>query len=221
MRICLTGANGALGRVVHAALLEAGDQVVGLAGENSVATSNLDLIIAGDLSDPDQARAAVETAARRIGGFDALVHLAGAFRWLPVAQSSPDDWRALYTANVESAVCTIQAAMPHLAQNASIVLVGAHSAQVAGAGMAPYAAAKSGVARLAEALSVELRPAAVRVNAILPSIIDTPTNRRDMPEADFTQWTSPAAIADTIRFLASPASRAVNGALLPVINPSV
>src|SRR3546814_19768233 len=96
--------------------------------------------------------------------------------------------------------------------------LGAASAEPAAAGMAPYAAAKAGVARLTEALAEELRPRAIRVNAVLPSIIDTPRNRSDMPDADFNNWVGPAAIADVILFLASPASRAVNGARLPLTN---
>lgn len=84
--------------------------------------------------------------------------------------------------------------------------------------MAPYAAAKGGVARLTEALSLELKPRGVRCNAILPSIIDTPANRSAMPNVDPSEWTSPAAIADALLFLAGDGSRAVSGALLPVTN---
>jgi NAD(P)-dependent dehydrogenase (short-subunit alcohol dehydrogenase family) len=83
-------------------------------------------------------------------------------------------------------------------------------------GMGAYAASKSGVHRLTEALAEELADSGVTVNAILPSIIDTPTNRKDMPDADFSQWVKPQAIADVILFLASPAARAVTGALIPV-----
>jgi NAD(P)-dependent dehydrogenase (short-subunit alcohol dehydrogenase family) len=83
-------------------------------------------------------------------------------------------------------------------------------------GMGAYAASKSGVHRLTEALAEELAGAGVTVNAILPSIIDTPTNRKDMPDADVSQWVKPEGIADVILFLASPAARAVTGALIPV-----
>ncbi|MNT01682.1 2-(R)-hydroxypropyl-CoM dehydrogenase [compost metagenome] len=218
MRICLTGANGALGTVVQEVFTASGARVVGLAGPKSSTPLPLDHIRVEDLADPEQARAAIDAAVARMGGIDALVHLAGGFKWLPVAMSRPEDWRNLFASNVESAFCTIQAALPHMRAGASIVLVGANSAQPAGPGMAAYAAAKSGVARLTEALSEELRPSGIRVNAILPSIIDTPANRRDMPDADHSAWTTPAAIADALLFLATPSSRAVNGALLPVTN---
>lgn len=82
--------------------------------------------------------------------------------------------------------------------------------------MGAYAASKSGVHRLTEALAEELAGKGVTVNAILPSIIDTPANRADMPDADFSQWVKPQAIAAVILFLASPAAGAVTGALIPV-----
>lgn len=103
-----------------------------------------------------------------------------------------------------------------LGKGSSIVAVGAASAEPAGVGMAAYGAAKSGVARLIEALARELAPRGIRANAVLPSIMDTPRNRADMPDADPASWTSPAAVADAISFLAHPGSRAISGALIPV-----
>ena len=82
--------------------------------------------------------------------------------------------------------------------------------------MGAYAASKSAVHRLTEALAEELKATSVTVNAVLPSIIDTPANRADMPEADPTKWVAPADLATTILFLASPEARAITGALLPV-----
>jgi NAD(P)-dependent dehydrogenase (short-subunit alcohol dehydrogenase family) len=84
--------------------------------------------------------------------------------------------------------------------------------------MAPYTAAKSGVHRLTEAMAEELRGSGVRVNAVLPTIIDTPTNRRDMPDADTTMWIAPQALAKIILFLASADASVINGTLLPVTN---
>lgn len=151
-----------------------------------------------------------------MGGIDALVHVAGTFSWKKVADSQVDDWRALYSANVETTLAMVKACIPAMRTGASIVAVGAASAEPAGAGMAAYAAAKSGVARLIEALAQELAPRGIRANAVLPSSIDTPQNRADMPDLDPATWTSPAAIADTISFLAQPRSRAISGALIPV-----
>jgi len=97
-----------------------------------------------------------------------------------------------------------------------VVNIGAGGAVNAGMGMAAYAASKSGVHRLTEALAAELAGTSVTVNAVLPSIIDTPTNRADMPDADTSTWVSPEAIAKVILLLASVDAGAVSGALIPV-----
>lgn len=218
MRILLTGADGALGAVAAAAFAAAGDQVAAVQGARSSDDLAAGVLAAGDLADPANAKAVVDRAAGHLGGLDAVVHLVGGFKWLPVADSSLEDWRGLFSANLETAVATVQAALPHLTSGGAIVLVGAHAAQPAGTGFGPYGAAKASVARLAEALAAELKPRGVRVNAVLPSIIDTPQNRKDMPEADPSAWTSPAAIADVLRFLVDPKARAITGALIPVTN---
>jgi NAD(P)-dependent dehydrogenase (short-subunit alcohol dehydrogenase family) len=99
-----------------------------------------------------------------------------------------------------------------------IVNIGAEAAAKAGSGMGPYAAAKSGVARLTESLAEELKDRLITVNAILPSILDTPRNRADMPDADFTRWVAPAAIAELVVFLCSEQAGAITRALIPVTN---
>lgn len=218
MRILLTGADGALGTVVAQTFRSAGDQVAALHGARSDDDLAAGVFAAGDLTDPANARDVVARAADHLGGLDAVVHLVGGFKWLTVADSALEDWRGLFSANLESALATLQAALPRIADGGAIVLVGANSAQPAGAGFGPYGAAKAGVARLTEALAAELRPRGVRVNAVLPAIIDTPQNRKDMPDADPAAWTSPAAIADVLRFLTGPQARAITGALIPVTN---
>jgi 3-oxoacyl-[acyl-carrier protein] reductase len=110
-----------------------------------------------------------------------------------------------------------RAAIPHLVTSGAgrIINIGAMGALQAGAGMGPYAASKSGVHRLTEALAAELK-GKVTVNAVLPSTIDTAANRRDMPDADFSKWVRADELAEVILFLASDAASAVTGALLPV-----
>lgn len=99
-----------------------------------------------------------------------------------------------------------------------MVTLGAAAAEPSGAGMAPYAASKSAVARLTQSLSAELAGSGIRINTLLPSIIDTPANRAAMPDADRSSWTHPDAIAEVVSFLVSPAARAIHGALIPVTN---
>lgn len=214
MRVMITGANGALGHAVVRRFADDGWRVASL---GTSADRDDGRFAAGDLADEQNARQVVDDAAAWLGGIDAFVHLAGAFRWIEVGSSTLADWRTLFDSNVGTAVSTTKAVLPHLLGGASMVFVGARSAEPAGAGFGPYAAAKSGVARLAEALSRELAPRA-RVNVVLPAIIDTPRNRADMPDVDPSLWTSPDAVADAIAFLAAPKSRAVNGAQLPVVN---
>jgi len=97
-----------------------------------------------------------------------------------------------------------------------IVNVGAMAAMKAAAGMGAYAASKAGVAQLTEALADELKDQRITVNAVLPSTLDTPKNRLDMPQADFTRWVTPAQAAEVIAFLVSDKASAVTGALIPL-----
>jgi NAD(P)-dependent dehydrogenase (short-subunit alcohol dehydrogenase family) len=124
----------------------------------------------------------------------------------------------MYKLNLRTAVVSCQAALPYLLKSTSgrIVNVGAMAAQKAAAGMGPYAASKAGVARLTEALADELKDRGITVNAILPSTLDTPKNREEMPNADFKRWVTLSEAAEVIAFLVSNEASAVTGALIPV-----
>src|SRR5262249_14912914 len=127
-------------------------------------------------------------------------------------------WDSQFTSNLKSAVNACHAAIPHLRASRAgrIINVGAYAALKAGAGMGAYAASKAGVHSLTESLAAELKDQRITVNAVLPSIIDTPTNRKDMPDADFSKWVSTESLAAVILFLASEQARDITGALLPV-----
>ena len=149
---------------------------------------------------------------------DALFNVAGGFTWEKIEGAGLESWSRLFRMNTLTALNASRAALPHLkASNAGrIVNVGASGAVKAGLGMGAYAASKAGVHRLTEALAEELKPLAITVNAVLPSIIDTPTNRSDMPDADMSAWVTLASLAGVMLFLASEAARDVTGALVPV-----
>ena len=217
--VAITGAFGALGSAVVRAALAEGAQ--GAAIDRAAAPHSPlegaalfgDVDLAGDAG----ARAAVDAILARFGRLDALVNIAGGFRWESLAEGSLDTWNSLYELNLRTAVAACRAALPHLPSGRGrIVNIGAAGAQKAAAGMGAYAASKAGVARLTEALAEELKDRGITVNAVLPSIIDTPANRADMPKADFTRWVQPAQLADVIVVLLSARAQAITGALLPV-----
>jgi NAD(P)-dependent dehydrogenase (short-subunit alcohol dehydrogenase family) len=222
-RVVITGAAGALGAAVARAFAAAGAKLA-LIDRIADSTELLKTLQAPhffqgsiDLADARHAQQAMDTAAARFGGIDVLVNVAGGFRWETIAEGKLETWDLLYAINLKTAVCACKAALPHLlGGRGRIINVGAGAAAKAGMGMGAYAASKAGVAKLTEALAEELKDKGINVNAVLPSIIDTPANRVDMPTADFTRWVEPAALADVIVFLASDAARAVTGASIPV-----
>ncbi len=217
--IVVTGASGALGRVVVEAALAHGMRVAAVDHAVRKAPDTDSLISLGgvDLADAAQATAAIDTVATRLGRIDALINIAGAFAYETVADGTTATWQRLYIINVLTALNASRAAIPHLCKSSAgrIVNIGALGALHAAAGMGPYAASKSGVHRLTEALAAELK-GKVTVNAVLPSTIDTSANRASMLDADFSKWVTPTELADVILFLASDAASAITGALLPV-----
>lgn len=219
MKVILSGAAGVLGEAVRQTFSARGAKIACIArGKRTDDGTGCAWFDCTDLADEAAAQNAVLAAHHWLGGLDALIHVAGAFEWKRIEDSTLDDWRVLYRANVETTFSMAKACLPYIDAGGAIVAVGAASAEPAGEGMGGYGGSKSAVARLVEALAIEIRPRGLRVNAVMPSIIDTPRNRADMPDADHTQWTRPDAIADTIHFLATPASRATSGALIPVTN---
>jgi NAD(P)-dependent dehydrogenase (short-subunit alcohol dehydrogenase family) len=217
--VVITGALGALGKVVAESALARGAKVAGIDHAPSQMPAAGDRLELGgvDLSDPAQAKKAIEAACLHFGKLDALINIAGGFAFETVADGDPKTWQRMYALNVTTALNASRAAIPHLtASNAArIVNVGAMGALQAGAGMGAYAASKAGVHRLTEALAAEQK-GKITVNAVLPSIIDTAANRASMPQADFSKWVSPHELAEVILFLVSDAASAVTGALLPV-----
>ncbi len=217
--VVITGALGALGKVVTEGALARGAQVAAVDHAPSQIPPAPDRIELGgvDLSDAAQAKKAIDAAAAHFGRLDALINIAGGFAFEAVAEGDPKTWQRMYALNVLTALNASRAALPHLAgsRSARIVNVGAMAALQAGAGMGSYAASKAGVHRLTEALAAEWK-GKITVNAVLPSIIDTPANRASIPKADFFKWVTPQELAEVILFLASDAASAVTGALLPV-----
>jgi NAD(P)-dependent dehydrogenase (short-subunit alcohol dehydrogenase family) len=217
--VVVTGALGALGKVVAETALARGARVAGVDHAPSQIPATADRIDLGgvDLSDAAQATTAIDAVAAHFGRLDVLINIAGGFAFETVGEGEAKTWQRMYALNVLTALNASRSALPHLAASGAgrIVNVGAMGALQAGAGMGAYAASKAGVHRLTEALAAECK-GEITVNAVLPSTIDTAANRASMPKADFGKWVKPLELAEVILFLASDAASAVTGALLPV-----
>lgn len=218
--VIVTGGFGILGQAVARKFVAQGDKVARIDFADSEAKTPAGTLDLGrvDLTNAEQTQAAIDQVVKAHGGIDVLVNVAGGFLWETMEDGSLDSWTRMQAMNVTTTATISKIALPHLiaANEARIINIGAGAAIKAEMGMGAYAASKAGVHRLTEALAAELSDKGVTVNAVLPSIIDTPTNRADMPDADFTQWVKPEAIAEIIAFLASSSAGAVTGALIPV-----
>ena len=221
--IVITGAFGVLGSAVAKAAAAQGTRLA-LIDFAKVPPADLptgkDVLVLGgvDLTDAVSAGAAIDAIVDRFGGLDVLLNIAGGFRWETLETSGFESWHRLFLMNVQTAANACRLATPHLRRSSAgrIVNVGANAALKASMGMGPYAASKAGVHSLTQSLAEELKPDGVTVNAVLPSILDTPTNRADMPQADFASWVRLDELAAVMLFLASEAASGVTGALVPV-----
>jgi NAD(P)-dependent dehydrogenase (short-subunit alcohol dehydrogenase family) len=218
--VIVTGGFGVLGQAVAQAFAAAGDKVARIdfaAQAHTPLDGSLD--IGGvDLTDAASTADAVAQVVAQNGGVDVLVNVAGGFTWETLEGGAIATFSKMHAMNLLTNATITQIALPELKKSAAgrIVSVGAGGAVKAGMGMGAYAASKSGVHRLTEALAEELAGTSVTANAILPSIIDTPTNRADMPDADTATSVTPEAVAKVILLLASQDAGAISGALIPV-----
>jgi NAD(P)-dependent dehydrogenase (short-subunit alcohol dehydrogenase family) len=228
--VWITGASGALGQAVcahfarqgaHLALLArqpAGLQAVG----HGLATQpDRVLALPTDLLNPQAVAAARDAVLARWGRIDVAVHLAGGFTMGQAVASDGFDsaLNQMLDLNLRTVLHSVAAVLPAMQGQGSgaVVNVGAASAAQGLAHMGAYAASKAALMRVTESLAAEVKGQGVRVNAVLPSTIDTPANRAAMPNADPSHWVTPDALADVIGFLASPAARAVHGVCVPVV----
>jgi NAD(P)-dependent dehydrogenase (short-subunit alcohol dehydrogenase family) len=223
--VMITGAAGNLGRAVAQAFAREGAQLILVDASDRRLTEHFGvempaaLLLAVDLVRAPELAQQVAQAVERFGRVDVLCNIAGGFRMGPPVHETGDElWDLLVDMNVRTLLHAVRAVVPHMiaAGGGAIVNVGAYAALKGAGRSGAYTAAKSAVVRLTEAMAAELREQRINVNCVLPTILDTPENRADMPQADATRWVAPADLANVIVFLASDAARAVHGAAIPV-----
>lgn len=226
--IIITGATGNLGSVTAHAFHAAGQRTVLVDRSQErlremfagMADSPEHFLAGGvDLSNPASVGKLVADTLARFGRIDALVHTVGVWRGgKPVHEADLSDWDFLYNVNLRTTLLCCRAVIPQMLKQGrgKIVNVSSRDGLGGSAGYAAYSASKSAVLRLTEALAEEAKASNINVNCIMPGTIDTPQNRAANPNADFSKWVEASAIADVIHFLASDASRAINGAAIPV-----
>jgi 3-oxoacyl-[acyl-carrier protein] reductase len=214
--VLITGGAGALGQTVVPAFVSTGASVI-LGDLHPLQAPGVTALKA-DFTDQTQVRGLVDEVIRRSGRLDALINLVGGFATGRVVETDVSLWQRMLTMNLTSAFLLSQAVLPHMLKRGQgrIVHVAARAAIEPFAGAAAYIVSKAGLIGLIRTLSTELEGSGVTVNAVLPSTIDTPANRKAMPAADPSKWTRPDSIAQALAFLASDAASQINGALIPI-----
>ncbi|MFH0808947.1 MAG: SDR family NAD(P)-dependent oxidoreductase [Pseudomonadota bacterium] len=223
----LTGGTGALGATLCRIMAGAGVRLFLTYRDPSLLAATLEQLPAGsearhspaDVTKEAEVSRTVAQAIEEYGRIDILCNLAGGFLpGAPLWQTSPTAWDALMDTNARSAYLTMRAVLPHMLERneGKIVNVSARTAATRPPRQSAYAASKDAVALITEIVAKELHEYNICVNAVAPSIIDTPANRRAMPEADFSRWATREQVAEVILFLCSPRAEGVRGAVVPV-----
>jgi len=216
----ILGATGGLGTAIVDAFAARGDRIIAVARSRSGVSeleSRFRGVVSGDTADLTSRFAVDELWERidRIGVPRWVVNATGGFRPGKVAESTPDDFAFMLDLNLGTAWWSCRAAARRM-HGGGIVNVSSRSALVAEPGAAAYAVAKAGVIKLTEVLAAELKVSDIRVNAVVPAIIDTPANRQALPEKLVAKAVAPGEIAAVIAYPCSDASRAITGVAIPV-----
>jgi NAD(P)-dependent dehydrogenase (short-subunit alcohol dehydrogenase family) len=228
----VAGGTGGLGRAVSLAFLEEGAKVVvtyrdqkewdDLKAISAASISSL----AGhrvDVTDSAGVGELVQKVVAEYGHLDVMVNTVGAYAGgMKLWETDPKVFDQMLTLNLRAGYTLLRAVVPEMLKQkqGAIISVASKAALDHAAGAAAYAASKAAAVAMIDSLAADLKGSGVRVNSILPSIIDTPANRRAMPNADFAQWPKPEEIARVILFLCSDDARLIHGAAVPVYGNS-
>lgn len=219
--VLVTGANGGLGVSVTQAFIDTGATVIGSSRKirQSDFTSAQFTAIEADISSPTGAKALIESIAARFERLDIVVHTVGGFAGgQSVADTDDATFQQMFDLNVNTFFHMLRASIPLLRKSGRgrIIAIGSRAAVEPGAGVGAYGASKAAMVSLVKTVAAENPDAGLTANAILPGTMDTPANRRAMPNADFSKWVQPANVASLAVWLASDAAKDVNGAAIPV-----
>lgn len=226
--VLITGATGAVGRVISRRVAESGASLA-LTGRNQESLEELagkldlpadrTLLFEANLASADDVQKLVDGVNARWRGVDILLNIAGGWSGgVRLADMSEKDWDAALDMNLRSAFLINRAVLPYMAGQGwgRIVNFASKAAETPGPKQAAYNVSKAGVIALTASIAAEYRRSGIAANVILPSIIDTPNNRKQMPDADFSRWVKPEELASLILFLCSEAGSSINGARIPV-----
>ena len=217
--ILITGGTGGLGGAVTRAFVEAGYPVATTYTDPEKWESLGDLKdgvlgLRADLLDAPAVEEAARRATEELGGLYALVNLVGGFAMGSLARTSEETWDRMMDLNLKSAFLATRAALGHMPDGGRIVNVGTAAVANQAPGLAAYVASKGGLMTLTQGLAKELKARRITANAVLPTVLDTPANRRAMPNADRSSWLLPEEVAEVILFLVSEEGSIVTGNLL-------
>ena len=226
--IIITGAAGNLGNAVAKIFLKQNGTVCGIDHRKGRMADLENYPTKGgkfypfdavDVTKKVEMLAFMEKIHNQVGTADILINTVGGFSMgEKVHELSDLIWRRMMDLNVHSFLTTTSSIVPDMIEKnrGKVISIGAKSALHGGASTGAYSAAKGALLRLTESMSEELKQYNIQVNCVLPGTIDTPENRADMPNADFTKWVTPEQLAEVILFLSSPGSNGITGAAIPV-----
>ena len=226
--VLITGGTGILGSAVTKAYLAQGDNVaVTYLFENEVENFkkfNPDLFedvtfFFANVTEETEVQKTIEEFVSQFGSLDVLVNIVGGFvGGIPATELEEDRWDFMMNLNLKSVFLCCKTAIPQMTAQSygKIINVSARAGLKGEAGLSAYCVSKGGVRTLTESLAAEVVDSGVNVNAIMPSIMDTPMNREAMPDEDHDRWVAPADVAKVICFLTSDDAAIINGAAIPV-----
>jgi NAD(P)-dependent dehydrogenase (short-subunit alcohol dehydrogenase family) len=224
--VLVTGANGGLGTYVTQAFLDVGATVVGTSRKIQQSDFNNPnfTALAAEISTREGAKALVDQVVARFGKLDVLAHTVGGFAGgQSIADTDDATFQRMFDLNLNCVFHILRAAVPPLRQtgNGRILAIGSRAALEPGPSVGAYSASKAAMVSLIRTVALENKDAGLSANVILPGTMDTPANRKAMPDANFSKWVRPTTVADLIVWLAGDAGRDVNGAAIPVYGSDV